>query len=146
MEGVGLYKWADGNEYYGEYQNNIKQGNGKFKWTNGKIYEGPFVNGKPHGFGTLTNNKSKFKVQFIEGKLISNKNSRGKGSTSKFSKVSKLSTTFDNHQYKYAVSNTSNKKSTNNLYIANNTNEDFNENENNKDNDKYKKKRRKHNE
>lgn len=97
MEGIGLYKWADGNEYYGEYKNNIKEGNGKFKWTNGKIYEGPFVNGKPHGNGILTSNKAKYKVEFIEGKIVSNEETKEKTSTSK---VSKISTTIDNINYK----------------------------------------------
>ena len=31
MHEKGLYKWADGREYYGDYVNNIKEGYGRFK-------------------------------------------------------------------------------------------------------------------
>ncbi len=72
MHGKGYYKWPDGGEYYGEYVNNIKEGNGKFKWSNGRIFEGQFKKGKPHGFGKLKIGNLEFKVEFNNGKLVTN--------------------------------------------------------------------------
>ena len=72
MHGKGFYKWPDGGEYYGEYVNNIKEGNGKFKWSNGRIFEGQFKKGKPHGFGKLKIGNMEFKVEFNNGKLVTN--------------------------------------------------------------------------
>ena len=72
MHGKGFYKWPDGGEYYGDYYNNIKEGNGRFKWANGKIFEGQFKNGKPNGFGKLIIGKNEFKVEFKDGRLVTN--------------------------------------------------------------------------
>ena len=72
MHGKGFYKWPDGGEYYGDYYNNIKEGNGKFKWPNGRIFEGQFKNGKPNGFGKLIIGKNEFKVEFKDGRLVTN--------------------------------------------------------------------------
>ena len=72
MHGKGFYKWPDGGEYYGEYVNNVKEGNGKFKWSNGRIFEGQFKKGKPHGFGKLKIGNMEFKVEFNNGKLVTN--------------------------------------------------------------------------
>ena len=72
MHGKGFYKWPDGGEYYGDYYNNIKEGNGKFKWPNGRIFEGQFKNGKPNGFGKLIIGKDQFKVEFKDGRLVTN--------------------------------------------------------------------------
>jgi hypothetical protein len=72
MHGKGFYKWPDGGEYYGDYVNNIKEGNGKFKWSNGRIFEGQFKKGKPHGFGKLKIGNMEFKVEFNNGKLVTN--------------------------------------------------------------------------
>ena len=68
--------WKDGNKYYGNYKNNIKEGKGKFIWNNGKTFEGYFLNGKPHGKGIITltdeNNKilSLNEVEYDNGNLI----------------------------------------------------------------------------
>ena len=72
MHGKGFYKWPDGGEYYGDYCNNIKEGNGRFKWANGRIFEGQFKNGKPNGFGKLIIGKNEFKVEFKDGRLVTN--------------------------------------------------------------------------
>lgn len=49
MHGKGIYKWADGRRYEGEYFCNNKHGYGVFSWPNGTRYEGTFLNGKRHG-------------------------------------------------------------------------------------------------
>jgi hypothetical protein len=72
MHGKGFYKWPDGGEYYGDYVNNIKEGNGRFKWVNGKIFEGQFKKGKPNGFGKLKTATRELDVEFKDGKLITN--------------------------------------------------------------------------
>lgn len=71
MHGKGLYKWPDGSYYEGEYKNNLKEGFGVFRWKCGKIYEGNFMNGNPHGVGNiiLKNNKL-VEVEFKDGKLV----------------------------------------------------------------------------
>ena len=70
MHGKGLYKWVDGNQYQGEYVNNIKEGQGEFKWKDGKIFKGEFKKGKPHGKGLLTIKGETFQAIFKYGKYI----------------------------------------------------------------------------
>ena len=72
MHGKGLYKWPDGGEYYGDYVNNIKEGNGRFKWVNGKIFEGQFKKGRPDGLGKLITGNKEVNVEFKDGKLVTN--------------------------------------------------------------------------
>ena len=73
MHGKGIYKWPDGNEYEGDYINNIKEGFGEFRWENGKKYKGPYKNGKPHGIGTITmKDGATMEVEFINGKINKN--------------------------------------------------------------------------
>ncbi len=76
MHGKGVNKWPDGTEYEGEYKNGIKDGFGKYKKANGKIYEGLLRNGKPHGKGMLVNEKGRFEVEFVDGKMISGPDSK----------------------------------------------------------------------
>lgn len=52
--GVGVYKWADGRKYEGEWLNGKMHGKGKFTWADGKSYEGDYANDKRHGFGTFS--------------------------------------------------------------------------------------------
>ena len=54
-------KWPDGNEYIGEYNDNIREGKGVFKWQNGVMFKGNFLNGKPDGIGEM-----KYKNKIIE--------------------------------------------------------------------------------
>ena len=72
MNGKGLYKWPDGGEYYGDYVDNIKEGNGKFKWINGRIFEGQFKKGRPDGLGKLIIGNLNINVEFKDGKLVTN--------------------------------------------------------------------------
>ena len=38
MEGVGVYTWADGRCYAGEYKNDKKNGYGIYKWADGRLH------------------------------------------------------------------------------------------------------------
>ena len=46
MHGRGLFTWADGRTYDGEYYDDKKQGYGVFTWPDGRRYEGYWLNGK----------------------------------------------------------------------------------------------------
>ena len=51
MNGKGVFIWADGRKYEGEYKNDKKEGFGEFEWVNGKKYRGYWKNGKQDGEG-----------------------------------------------------------------------------------------------
>jgi hypothetical protein len=51
MHGMGVYTWADGRCYMGEYQDDKKHGYGIYKWADGRIYMGQWMRGKQHGLG-----------------------------------------------------------------------------------------------
>lgn len=40
MDGKGIYKWADGRMYEGEYKNDKKHGLGILRWPGGKTHKG----------------------------------------------------------------------------------------------------------
>ncbi len=46
MHGEGVYTWADGRKYEGQYENDKKNGHGIYTWTDGRKYEGYWKNGK----------------------------------------------------------------------------------------------------
>lgn len=47
MHGYGVYTFADGRRYEGEYRNNMKNGYGVYTWSQGTRWEGEWVDGKP---------------------------------------------------------------------------------------------------
>ena len=73
--GTGVYVWADGKRYEGEFLNNKlhgegvfteegrtyvggfvndrREGQGRLEWENGNVYEGSFVNGVFEGIGKV---------------------------------------------------------------------------------------------
>jgi Uncharacterized protein conserved in bacteria len=51
MHGKGVYVWADGRKYEGEYVNDKKDGYGIYTWADGRKYQGYWSNGKQHGKG-----------------------------------------------------------------------------------------------
>jgi len=51
MNGKGVFTWANGNVYDGDFANDKKDGNGKFTWPDGRIYNGEWKAGKQHGKG-----------------------------------------------------------------------------------------------
>jgi hypothetical protein len=38
MEGMGVYTWADGRKYEGEYKDDKKHGYGLYEWVDGRHY------------------------------------------------------------------------------------------------------------
>ena len=59
MAGVGIYIYAGGVGYDGQYHNDKKEGYGLYVWTDGRSYEGWLYKGKQHGLGTyIDGNKS----------------------------------------------------------------------------------------
>lgn len=51
MDGVGVYTWADGRKYEGEYKEDKKHGYGVYIWADGRQYSGWWYKGKQHGLG-----------------------------------------------------------------------------------------------
>ena len=52
-DGGGVYRFASGTVYEGEWKNGICEGKGLMKYANGNIYDGEFKNGVPDGKGTI---------------------------------------------------------------------------------------------
>lgn len=57
MQGIGIYQYADGIVYEGEYHKDTKMGYGFYKWTDERIYEGYWFKGKQHGLGIYSDPK-----------------------------------------------------------------------------------------
>ena len=54
--GYGIYRWADGSVYYGEYKENKRDGQGYQRWANGDEYCGEYKNDMQHGEGVKQEN------------------------------------------------------------------------------------------
>ena len=54
VNGHGVYTWADGRRYEGEYKDGNKNGHGVFTWADGRRYEGECKDGKWNGHGVFT--------------------------------------------------------------------------------------------
>lgn len=52
MQGYGVYVYADGLKYEGQFVADKKEGYGVYSWTDGRKYEGWWYKGKQHGLGT----------------------------------------------------------------------------------------------
>lgn len=72
MQGFGIYIYADGVRYDGQYLNDKKEGYGIYLWTDGRKYEGWWHKGKQHGLGTYIDvSKSSIKYGLWEhGKRV----------------------------------------------------------------------------
>jgi hypothetical protein len=67
MHGYGIYIYADGVRYDGQYLNDKKQGYGVYYWTDGRKYDGYWFKGKQHGIGVyLDTNKNSVKYGLWE--------------------------------------------------------------------------------
>jgi len=68
MQGTGIYIYADGVRYDGQYLNDKKEGFGLYYWTDGRKYEGWWHLGKQHGLGTyIDSGKQSVKYGLWEG-------------------------------------------------------------------------------
>ena len=54
QNGFGIYVYADGDTYRGEFKNSARHGDGTYIWADGTVYQGEYSNGEKHGQGTLT--------------------------------------------------------------------------------------------
>ena len=63
MDGYGVYTWADGRIYEGQYEKDKKTGFGVYRWPDGRKYEGWWHKGKQHGIGKYVDDKQ-IKVKY----------------------------------------------------------------------------------
>lgn len=69
MHGHGVYTWADGRRYEGQYEMDKKHGFGVYRWADGRVYEGNWYNGKQHGQGKYILLDNTVKVgEWVNGK------------------------------------------------------------------------------
>ena len=45
FHGNGVYIWADGCKYVGEFSFNKKHGSGTYEWTDGRVFKGSWSRG-----------------------------------------------------------------------------------------------------
>lgn len=66
--GKGVFIDKYGNEYDGNFSNEIMNGTGKMQYTNGGKYDGIWSMGKPNGFGkAIMNNGDSYQGNYIDG-------------------------------------------------------------------------------
>lgn len=46
--------YVNGDQYTGEWHDNLQEGKGTYKWKSGAIYDGDFVSGERCGYGTYS--------------------------------------------------------------------------------------------
>ena len=69
--GRGIYLYADGNRYEGDFQNGLPNGTGKISYYNGDVYEGEIEKGSLHGKGMMISaNGNKVQGIWESGKFI----------------------------------------------------------------------------
>ena len=49
--GYGVYQWADGSEFKGNWEENKITGYGIYYWEDGRVYEGTWKDNNIHGKG-----------------------------------------------------------------------------------------------
>ena len=68
MHGYGVYSWADGRKYTGDFVDDLKDGEGILEWPDGRKYTGSWSKNKQHGSGTyIKDGKSKNGI-WVDGK------------------------------------------------------------------------------
>ncbi|MBR6797020.1 MAG: hypothetical protein IKM53_06705, partial [Clostridia bacterium] len=66
----GVYTWANGDVYEGNYVNDVRNGKGVLTLASGEKYDGHFANDLKHGNGTLNfENGEVYSGGFVNGKL-----------------------------------------------------------------------------
>ena len=69
--GRGIYLYADGNIYEGDFENGLPNGTGKISYANGDVYEGEIEKGSLHGKGMMISaNGNKVQGIWESGKFI----------------------------------------------------------------------------
>jgi hypothetical protein len=52
MDGFGVFKWASGRSYEGNWVDDVKTGVGVLNFKGGNEYAGEFLNDKREGYGS----------------------------------------------------------------------------------------------
>jgi hypothetical protein len=74
--GLGHYKWNNGNQYIGEWRNGNMYGTGKLVFADGTEYNGIIIDNKKYGYGNLKSSDSEYHGKFYndrydgDGELI----------------------------------------------------------------------------
>ena len=70
--GYGIYKYAEGDYYEGQFKGDLRHGDGKYVWANGETYTGQFANGNMNGYGTYTwpTGRASYTGYFKDGQII----------------------------------------------------------------------------
>ena len=58
--GKGVYKYPDGSSYDGEFKDGKMNGRGVYRWPDGSTYEGEWRDNMRHGYGLLTASDKSF--------------------------------------------------------------------------------------
>jgi hypothetical protein len=67
-QGTGIFNYANGDFYEGQYQNDLKHGQGTYNHKDGNRYRGAWFAGKQHGIGTFfANNGNRYEGEWIDG-------------------------------------------------------------------------------
>jgi hypothetical protein len=56
----GVYNWADGSRYEGNWKNNMINGFGRYEWPDGRHYVGEWLDNKMHNKGRYEWNGNNF--------------------------------------------------------------------------------------
>lgn len=68
MHGQGTYRWADGRTYVGGFAAGRRQGRGALSWGNGNRYDGEFAGDLMHGQGVFSwSNGNRYEGRFQRG-------------------------------------------------------------------------------
>jgi hypothetical protein len=70
-EGSGIYRWADGVLYVGDFKGGLMMGQGYLKYPDGETYRGGIKNGMPHGKGqVMYPDETIFEGEFRDGAAL----------------------------------------------------------------------------
>ena len=67
LTGIAKIVNKNGNYYYGQIVNNVWNGKGVYNWADGKKYEGDFKNGKYNGYGIMSHDHFHYSGFFKNG-------------------------------------------------------------------------------
>lgn len=72
LNGIGNCIWQNGDEYSGEFNNDLRDGIGTYKWAaTSDVYQGEWKNDLQNGKGVLTRtNGSKITGIWVSGRLV----------------------------------------------------------------------------
>lgn len=65
--GHGVYRWPDGSQFEGVYEEDLKHGIGKFTHANGKVFEGKWIRGQREGQGVVIHKNKKHYYDWKNG-------------------------------------------------------------------------------